>query len=163
MVHLEDGKKYVIVNAANHQLASYGRGDELPGGWLVTEPRSDRYESEFVAKAVPGDKWKFMLVDKSGMCLGFRGIKPVCVVKDDGGAHTEWQVDPSSGPNHYEIHMSTDSGHVCWTVPAGAPQGAVVSEATCESERGLKRHGDIGWAARTGWLVWTAVDLWNPG
>ncbi|KAF8686541.1 hypothetical protein RHS04_00356 [Rhizoctonia solani] len=132
MVHLEDGKKYVIINAANHQLASYGRGDELPGGWLVTEPRSDRYESEFVAKAVPGDKWKFMLVDKSRMCLGFRGsvpeegIKPVCVVKDDGGAHTEWQVDPSSGPNHYEIHMSTDSGHVCWTVPAGAPQGAVV-------------------------------------
>ncbi|CCO31537.1 hypothetical protein BN14_05582 [Rhizoctonia solani AG-1 IB] len=134
MVHLKDGQKYIIASAANHQCASYSPG-ELPHGWIFLQPRDNAqsYRAVFKACSVPGDKWKFFLDGERNLCLGFDGsvpdddaqLKPVSIVKDEGDAHREWQVDPTQGP-HYEIHMSVGSNHVCWSTPGDDVPGALV-------------------------------------
>ncbi|CCO31534.1 hypothetical protein RSOLAG1IB_10780 [Rhizoctonia solani AG-1 IB] len=134
MVHLEDGKQYIIVSEANHQCASYDPG-QLPRGWIVLQPRDNAqgYSPLFVAKSVGGGKWRFIVPGWPDLYLGFHGsaphddseLKPVSIVQENESAHVEWQVDPTEGPN-YEIHMSVGPDHVCWSSPGDDTPGAVV-------------------------------------
>ncbi|CAE7179779.1 unnamed protein product [Rhizoctonia solani] len=123
MVNIRDGGVYRF-ETLDGLIASYDRGQFVPGAELAVrnyEQLGGEYESRFVAKSVPGDKWKFTLLHDPSVCLGFLGSPfddPVLsTVRDDGAAHTEWSVDHGSGEHESLIHAEVDSDDVAWTVP----------------------------------------------
>ncbi|KDN35841.1 hypothetical protein RSAG8_11275, partial [Rhizoctonia solani AG-8 WAC10335] len=134
MVELKDGCVYRVVNMSNHLLVAYAINQEIPGCWLTAQPYADgHYESRFKATSCPGDKWKFVVVDKPNLCVGFQGwVSGGLQILEDGGegCHTEWAVGRKSGPSLVEIHANTDNGEVCWTIPYMGPPGAAVELAS---------------------------------
>ncbi|CAE6417293.1 unnamed protein product [Rhizoctonia solani] len=134
MVELKDGCVYRVVNMSNHLLVAYAINQEIPGCWLTAQPYANgHYESRFKATSCPGDKWKFVVVDKPNLCVGFQGwVSGGLQILEDGGegCHTEWAVDRKSGPSLVEIHANTDNGEACWTIPYMGPPGAAVELAS---------------------------------
>ncbi|CAE7153720.1 unnamed protein product [Rhizoctonia solani] len=134
MVQIKDGRNYRIVNAINHRVLSVSHDDKSHGGWLaIHDYDRNSYETVFKANSCPGGKWKFALVDNPNMCIGVDGdisgdeLKMLQIVNDgEKNVHTEWSVDHEDGPCKFALHMITECGDLCWTIPDSARAGAVV-------------------------------------